>query len=129
MIATLTRSAAGLSTPLLSAMLISSLPAFAQVPDTDPYYQPIEAKTTETMPRVIIRNMVEDRAGHIWFATFGGPIRYDGKDFTNFEEEAGLAKMRIFSLMEDRAGALWFGSVIAGVSRLHGKSATRFTEE
>jgi len=95
----------------------------------DPYFTPTEAKTTSSMPRVIIRNMREDRAGNIWFATFGGPIRYDGKDFTNFAEEVGLANTRIFSLLEDRSGALWFGSITGGASRYDGKTFTKFTEK
>ncbi len=95
----------------------------------DPYFTPTVAKTTSAMPQVIIRNIREDRAGNIWFATFGGPIRYDGKDFTNFAEEVGLAKTRIFSLLEDRSGALWFGSITGGASRYDGKSFTKFTEK
>jgi hypothetical protein len=79
------------------------------------------------MPRVIIRTIREDRAGNIWFATFGGPIRYDGKSFTNFSEEVGLAKTRVFSLLEARSGALWFGSITGGASRFDGKSVTKFT--
>ena len=63
----------------------------------DPYFSPIADKSTPLMPRVILRNIREDRDGNIWFASFGGPIRYDGKAFTNFSEEAGLAKRRIFS--------------------------------
>jgi hypothetical protein len=95
----------------------------------DPYFTPIAAKTTSSMPRVIIRNIREDRAGNIWFATFGGPIRFNGKDFTNFSEEVGLAKTRIFSLLEDRSGALWFGSITGGASRYDGKTFTNFTEK
>ncbi len=93
----------------------------------DPYFTPTEATSTKYMPQVIIRNMREDRAGNIWFATFGGPIRYDGKEFTEFSEIVGLAKTRIFSLTEDRSGALWFGSITGGASRFDGKSFTKFT--
>jgi ligand-binding sensor domain-containing protein len=96
---------------------------------SDPYFTPTAAKSTSNMPRVIIRNMREDRVGNIWFATFGGPIRYDGKDFTNYSEEVGLAKTRIFSLLEDRSGALWFGSITGGASRFDGQSFTKFTEK
>jgi ligand-binding sensor domain-containing protein len=95
----------------------------------DPYFTPTGAKSTSSMPRVIIRNMRQDRAGNIWFATFGGPIRYDGKVFTNFGEEVGLAKTRIFSLAESRSGALWFGSITGGASRYDGKSFTKFTDK
>ena len=92
----------------------------------DPYFQPIGAKSTSYMPRVIIRNMLQDREGHIWFATFGGPIRYDGKAFTNFGEEVGLPKVRIFSLLEARSGELWFGSMTGGATRYDGKTFTKF---
>jgi hypothetical protein len=86
-------------------------PAIALTPD--PYFRSTGAKTTSHMPRVIIRNIRQDRAGRIWFATFGGPIRYDGKTFTNFSEEVGLAKRRVFSLQEDRSG----GQRLDGASR------------
>lgn len=95
----------------------------------DPYFTPTVAKSTSYMPRVIIRNMREDRAGNIWFATFGGPIRYDGKDFTNFAEEVGLPKTRIFSMVEARSGDLWFGSITGGASRYDGKMFIRYTEK
>jgi ligand-binding sensor domain-containing protein len=92
----------------------------------DPYFSPIADKSTALMPRVILRNIREDRDGNIWFASYGGPIRYDGKAFTNFGEEAGIAERRIFSLIVDKSGALWFGSITAGASKYDGKSFTRF---
>src|SRR5688572_4073687 len=107
---------------LLAGLLAISLPVGAQPAKRDPYFTPTAARTTSTMPHVIIRNMREDRAGNIWFATFGGPIRYDGKVFTNFSKEVGLAQTRIFSLLEDRSGALWFGSITGGATRYDGKA-------
>lgn len=95
----------------------------------DPYFTPTGAKSTPSMPRVIIRSIREDRAGNIWFATFGGPIRYDGKTFTNFAEEVGLMTTRIFSLLEDRRGVLWFGSITGGASSYDGQSFRKFTEK
>ena len=120
---------ANLSILILGALLMPSGHALAQEPNRDPYFMPTGAKSTSYMPRVIIRTIVEDRAGNIWFATFGGPIRYDGGDFTNFSEEVGLASTRVFSLLEDRSGALWFGSITGGASRYDGKSFTKFTEK
>jgi ligand-binding sensor domain-containing protein len=103
--------------------------ALAQELNRDPYFTPTEAKSTSYMPRVIIRNIREDRAGSIWFATFGGPIRYDGRDFTNFSEEVGLANTRVFSLQEDRSGALWFGSITGGASRSMTESRLRSSRQ
>src|SRR5688500_15147208 len=92
----------------------------------DPYFQPMD-KSFPLMPKVILRNIREDRDGNIWFASFAGPIRYDGKMFTNFGDEAGLAGQRVFSLLVDKSGALWFGTVLSGASRYDGISVTRFT--
>ena len=96
--------------PLLSSSyarliggLLATSSSVGQSENRDPHFTPTAAKSTSYMPRVIIRNMREDRAGNIWFATFGGAIRYDGKEFANFSEEVGLAKTRIFSLLEARS--------------------------
>ncbi len=94
---------------------------------SDPYYMPTAGKTSAIMPKVILRNMRQDRDGNIWFASYTGPIRYDGKVFTNFADEVGLANTRIFSLLETRSGVLWFGSITGGASRYDGKSFTKFT--
>lgn len=119
---------------LIALILFAKLSACTAGQDTkaakrDPYYTPTAGKSTSTMPQVIIRNIREDRAGNIWFATFGGPIRYDGKVFTNFAEEVGLPKTRIFSMLEARSGVLWFGSITGGASRYDGKSFTKFTDK
>ena len=57
--------------------------------------------------------MLEDRAGHLWFAAWGGLVvfkgvsRYDGKAFTNFSEPEGLANDVVSSLLQDRLGHVW----------------------
>ena len=60
--------------PLLSnsyALLIAGLLAISssvgQSENRDPHFTPTAAKSTSYMPRVIICNMREDRAGNIWF--------------------------------------------------------------
>lgn len=93
----------------LGACRIPTEQAFAQEPHHDPYFTPTGVESSTYMPSVIIRNMREDRPGNIWFSTFGGPIPYDGKSFTNSLEEVGLSGTRVFSLLGDRSGALWFG--------------------
>src|SRR4029078_3311808 len=114
--------------PLIAGLLAISS-SVGQSENRDPYFTPTAARSTSYMPRVIIRNMREDRAGKLWFARFGGAIRYDGKEFANFSEEVGLAKTRIFSLLEARSGALWFGSITGGASRYDGKSFKKVTEK
>src|SRR6476469_4795397 len=95
---------------LLIAGLLAISSSVGQSGNRDPYFTPTAAKSTSYMPRVIIRNMREDRAA-------------------NFSEEVGLAKTRIFSLLESRSGALWFGSITGGASRYDGKSFKKMTEK
>jgi ligand-binding sensor domain-containing protein len=71
-------------------------------------------------PTHITRNIIQDRKGNIWLATFEGVFRYDGKSFTNIT--IGVSSARFFSLLEDRQGNLWFGSIGSGVYRYDGKS-------
>lgn len=105
-------------------------PAWSAEPvKRDPYFTPTPAKSTPYMPRVIIRNIQQDRVGNVWFATYAGPIRYDGNSFTNYAEETGLANTRVFSLLETRSGDLWFGSITGGASRYDGRSYTKFTDK
>ncbi len=67
-----------------------------------------------------IKRIVEDEAGHMWFATEGGgAIRYDGQAFKTFTTENGLPYNYLFSAAKDRAGNLWF----VGPSRLTGAEA------
>lgn len=73
----------------------------------------------------IVRAIVEDDAGTLWFATDGGVTRYDGKRFRNLDEQDGLADRDVWSLLRDRHGVLWVGTK-SGVSRIAGGSITRF---
>jgi ligand-binding sensor domain-containing protein len=93
----------------------------------DSNFFPIADKSTFLPRQVLVRNMREDRDGNIWFASSAGPIRYDGKTFADFGEEAGIAGRCLFSLTIDKSGALWFGSITGGASKYDGQSFTRFT--
>ncbi len=73
----------------------------------------------------VTRNMIQDRVGDIWIATFSGVFRYDGKSFTNVTGKVSSA--RFFSVMEDRKGNLWFGTIGSGVYRYDGKSFQNLT--
>jgi ligand-binding sensor domain-containing protein len=80
-------------------------------------------------PRSITRNILQDRNGKIWFATWQGIIRYDpkaptDKAFTNITLQEGLKHFHIFSLLENKNGQLWFGTVRGGVYRYDPEAAS-----
>jgi len=95
--------------------------------DYDPYF--IETKDTVAKygPQSITRNILQDKKGNCWFATWQGIMRYDGKVFTNFTLKEGLKHFHVFSVLEDKAGNLWFGTIGGGVYRYDGKSFRLFT--
>jgi ligand-binding sensor domain-containing protein len=80
---------------------------------------------TSPGPGQITRNIIQDRKGNIWIASWEGIFRYDGKSFTNITNKVSSA--RFFSVLEDRKGNLWFGSIGSGVYYYDGKSFQNFT--
>lgn len=80
---------------------------------------------TSSGPQHLTRNIIQDRKGNIWIATWEGVFRYDGTSFTNITNKVSSA--RFFSVLEDNKGNLWFGSIGSGVYYYDGKSFQNFT--
>lgn len=60
-------------------------------------------------------------AGAVWAGTWGGgAARFDGRRWTNFTREDGLAGDIVYSIAREPSGALWFGTD-QGASRYDGK--------
>ncbi len=94
----------------------------------DPYF--VESKDTISIhgPNHITREIVQDRNGDYWFATWLGIIKYDGKLFTNYTLKEGLLHFHVVSAYKDKKGHLWFGTARGGLYRYDGKSFTLFTK-
>jgi len=78
-------------------------------------------------PKSITRNILQDKSGKIWFATWEGIMSYDGHYFNNVTLQENLNPNRVFSMLEDKTGTLWFGTIDGGLYRYDGKSFTLFT--
>ncbi|MEL7530182.1 MAG: two-component regulator propeller domain-containing protein [Bacteroidota bacterium] len=101
--------------------------ASPQPSKVDPYFEESQTIHSSQGPKSITRNILQDRGGNIWLATWEGIIRYDGTSFTNMTNQEDLARFHVFSLLEDRQGNLWFGTIGAGVYRYDGSSFTHIT--
>jgi ligand-binding sensor domain-containing protein len=73
----------------------------------------------------ISRNIIQDRKGNIWVATYSGVFRYDGKFFTKLASKGSSS--RFFSVFEDSRGNIWFGSIGSGVYLYDGNFFQNFT--
>jgi ligand-binding sensor domain-containing protein len=89
----------------------------------------------------LVTEIIEDKQGNIWFARDGyGACKYDGKSFTLYTKNEGLASNGIHVIREDKQGNLWFGSRVAeqdnpnknertgdgGLTKFDGKTFTQF---
>lgn len=113
----------GLGLPKTSAEMKSFLDA-----GIDPYF--VETRDTFSThgPQCIVRNLIQDKAGNIWLATWHGIIKYDGKIFTNYTLKENLIRFHVVTLFEDSHGNIWFGTARGGVY-YHDPSATPSTGE
>ena len=95
--------------------------------DIDPYFVETNATVSPLGPKSITRNILQDKNGHLWFATWEGIIGYNGSLFTNYTKTKNLRNYHVFAVAEDKAGNLWFGTIGAGVYRFDGNTFTNFT--
>jgi ligand-binding sensor domain-containing protein len=80
---------------------------------------------TSAEPQSITRNIIQDRKGNIWIASWEGIFKYDGKSFANITSK--ISSSHFFSVLEDGNGHFWFGSIGSGVYYYDGKSFRNFT--
>ena len=70
--------------------------------------------------------IAEESEGHLWFAAYGGLLKYDGNTFKNYAAEEGLIDNELWSLLIDRKGIIWIGGT-EGLYRFDGESFTPFS--
>lgn len=93
--------------------------------DYDPYFVETEDIYLSKGPSSITRNILEDKDGNIWFASWEGIVRYEpakeldaaAKPFTNFTNKDGLRRYHVFSVLRDSKEHLWFGTIRGGLYR------------
>lgn len=82
----------------------------------------------DVSPHIRVLEIIEDKAGNVWFATSDGLIKYDGKKFTKYSKNEGLQgdDEEIWGLTIDNNGLFWVGS-IGGVSHFDGEKFIAFS--
>ncbi|MCW5964833.1 MAG: response regulator [Bryobacterales bacterium] len=84
---------------------------------------------------LVVRDLLQDRAGFLWVATHTGLYRFDGRSFRRYSTAEGLASNWVTNLLEATDGTLWVATG-KGVSRqvgnrfqivLHASDSLRFS--
>ncbi|MES2240022.1 MAG: two-component regulator propeller domain-containing protein [Bacteroidota bacterium] len=68
----------------------------------------------EGLPHNVINQIVQDKKGFIWLATFNGISKYDGYSFKNYKPKSSdkvyMKTNRIDRIVEDKNGRMWIKS-------------------
>jgi ligand-binding sensor domain-containing protein len=94
----------------------------------DPAFVVSKDTVSKHGPKNITRNILIDKKGILWFATWEGIIRNDGKDYTNLTLKEGLRQYHIQTIFEDSKGNLWFGTIGGGVFFYDGQNFSYYTK-
>ncbi|MCU1250188.1 MAG: putative two-component system sensor kinase [Edaphobacter sp.] len=80
------------------------------------------------LPQNSVHQILQTRDGYLWIATEGGVARFNGIQFTPFnqENEPAFTSNDACCLAEDRSGALWIGTS-DGLLRYAGGAFRRYT--
>lgn len=97
----------------------------SQLPDEEPTLPEVDTLFAINAPNSITRNIIEDKKGNIWFASFEDIIRYDGSSFTRITTDKKMG--RFFSVLEDKNGNFWFTTIGEGVYYYDGSTFQNFT--
>ena len=76
-------------------------------------------------------SILQSKRGYLWIGTLHGLVRFDGNQFTNFDEmnTPGLKSDRIVFLYEDRQTNLWIGTQSAGLAVVQNGKIRSFEKE
>ncbi|MDX1602204.1 MAG: two-component regulator propeller domain-containing protein, partial [Salinimicrobium sediminis] len=68
----------------------------------------------------IVRNITRDKAGSLWFGTYGGGLnKFDGESVTEYRKKGGPSWKAVYAVIEDQEeGNLWFAPADGGIVKL-----------
>ena len=94
---------------LISGVLMSLSPLIAE-----PMCHIRHYSTEDGLPQYNIMDMLQDRKGYLWLATWDGLSKFNGYNFRNYKAKSGnkyfMKSNRIEKLYEDAYGRIWFKS-------------------
>ena len=114
---------------LIAAILVLARPGGTLAAQADPQpFDPFASGTSIAFNRLstsdglsfaVVRSMLRDRRGFMWFGAVVGLNRYDGYTFKTFGPDPGVAdslqSTTISALAQDGAGTIWIGSTDGGL--------------
>ncbi len=70
----------------------------------------------EGLPSNIIRAIIKDREGNLWFGTWSGLCKFKSELFTTYSVNDGLNNKNLLSVAGDKEGRVWLGTLTGGIN-------------
>ena len=112
---------------LLLALVLLPDPAPAQTPRPLDRYTLETWETSDGLPQSTVQSIAQTRDGYLWFGTWEGLVRYNGREMRVFDRTntPALGDNGIRVLHAARDGSLWIGTARDGVVQRQGETAWR----
>jgi signal transduction histidine kinase/ligand-binding sensor domain-containing protein/DNA-binding NarL/FixJ family response regulator len=105
------------------AIIASLCLASAPVRGAQPSCYFVHYSVEDGLPQYSVRDMLQDRKGFMWFATWDGLCRFDGSEFATYKVYPGnpyqMKSTRIDHILEDNDGYIWLQTYDGEVHRFN----------
>ncbi len=71
----------------------------------------------DKLPQENITSIFQDSEGYMWFGTFAGAVKFNGRTMQVIDKTKGLMDNKVFDIKQDSAGVLYFAT-LDGISTL-----------
>ncbi len=77
--------------------------------------------TEAGIPQEDILSIFQDQDGYMWFGTYAGAVKYNGRKMKVYNSDTGLSNNAVYSIKQDAKGTIYFAT-LDGVSYLEKNS-------
>jgi two-component system sensor histidine kinase/response regulator len=115
---------------LVVLALLFLTPSLLVAQERDAPWLPIDTwRQPQGLPQNSVKAILQTRDGYIWIGTKGGVSRFDGVQFTTFDDRntKELRESEIWALEEGNDGSLWIATYGGGLTRLKNGQFTNYS--
>ncbi len=73
------------------------------------------------LPQEDVLSAFQDKEGYMWFGTYSGVVKYNGRKMKLYNKEKGLVGNSVFAIQQDKTGLIYFAG-LDGISILDKKT-------
>jgi signal transduction histidine kinase/ligand-binding sensor domain-containing protein/CheY-like chemotaxis protein len=110
--------------PQLKTILYLLLLLFVKISFADSHYNFSKLTLSDGLPSAIVRVIIQDKIGFMWFGTRHGVVKFDGYQLKQVNDDEGQSLGDIWSILETNDGSLLIASKTRGLFKYQSGSIT-----